>query len=119
MSLIRSLNDLPKQVQKHLRESQKEPGERLQLAARTGYRVNSDMPYAWLVLTTRRVVLCSTHRSRGIHANLAYGEISSIRAQIKGIEILPKDLGCADLAVPLPDESDEDVQEIVKIANGS
>src|SRR5688572_16865311 len=108
MSVVRWEDDLPKQVQKHLRDV-KDVDERLQLAVRTGFRVNPDLPYAWLIVTTKRILLCSTHRSRGVHADLRYRDISSIRSmgQCAGVEILPKSLEVDDLSIPLPEITSE------------
>jgi hypothetical protein len=117
MSVVRWEDDLPKQVQKHLRDV-KDVDERLQLAVRTSFRVNPDLPYAWLIPTTNRNLLCSTHHSRGVHADLRYSEISSIRlfGQCEGVEILPKSLEVDDLSIPLPEITGEVIQEILQVA---
>lgn len=119
MTVVRWENDLPKQIQKHLRDLRDEADARLQLAVKTGYRANPDMPYAWLVLATHHLLICNTHRTRGVVACLRYREISSIRSVgDNAIEILPRNLEHGDLTIPLPDVDADTFQEIIKTARG-
>jgi hypothetical protein len=78
-------------------------GEEFLIAAPTLYRPNSDMPFAWLVVTSHRILLCNTHRSRGIYAEHSLREINELRIESRSVlRILLNDAVHSDLVVPLP-----------------
>jgi hypothetical protein len=103
-NLLYDLNELPPRIRETIR-GLPSLGTFL-LAAPTEYRPNADMPFAWLVLTSRQLVLCNTHRTRGIYAAHQFSEINEVRAESANrvLRILLNDPGLGDLVIPLHPE---------------
>jgi hypothetical protein len=92
---------LPPRVRANL-SRQLSPGETVTVAATTDYRPNADMPFAWLVITSRQLILCSTHRTRGIYAAYSRSDINDVRQEANGrvLRILSNNQELADLVIP-------------------
>ena len=96
---------LPKRVQDHV-STLLADAERFVLAAHSQYRVNSDIPFAWVILTSDRLLVCSTHR-RGIHHILPFEEINSVDSQASQVlRVLPEDP--AEDPLPFPSLSTDE-----------
>lgn len=111
VNLVVSANDLPDRVKRWLWEDEQDDlCPKLLFAVKTKYRDNSNMPYAWLVVTTGRVALYSTHR-RGVHWVSPLKDINSVRRNGSVIEILSKDME-RDVAVPVGNLSTDGQQNL-------
>ncbi len=100
--LVRSLDDIPERPRGNLRPLLAE-AERVLLSAPTEYRSNPDMPFAWLVITSRQLILCNSHRTRGVYASHPHRSINQVRLEgARLLRILLND-SMADILVPLPD----------------
>ena len=103
LGLVHSLLDLPPRAAKNL-TSLISRSEQFIVAFRTAYRPNPDMPFAWLVITSRQVILCNTHRSRGVYAAHDKTDINDVRLQGKVLTIFLNDPASGDLTIPLPSD---------------
>ncbi len=94
---------LPAAVRRLMQQTSS-PSERFVVAGRTTFRVNSDMPFAWLVVTSSRLILCSTHKTRGLHRMHPYSEINEVRFHLdsRRIVVLPNNPAHGDFDVQLP-----------------
>lgn len=81
------------------------------MAARTSYRLNTDMPFAWFIATDRRILLCSTHRSRGTHFAHTYPEINELRFDGSKVSVLMNDPS-GDIQFQLSDVADGELELI-------
>jgi hypothetical protein len=114
-SLAYDLRELPARVADNLRG--RVSADRFIVAAPTEYRPNPDMPFAWLVLTADQLVLCCTHRTRGVYAAHPFEEINQVRLESNGrvLRILLNDPASGDLTIPLhPNLSPEQIEAIVR-----
>jgi len=103
---LREWGDLPLRVKENA-ASRLDRGEAMQLAALTAFRPNGDMPFAWFLVTSKQVMLCSTHRGRGVYAAHPLTEINSVRLEGNGrvLRILVNDLASGnDLTILLHPE---------------
>ena|SRR5579884_358662 len=100
-SLLYDESDLPERVRENLRTVV--PIGTFVLAVLTKYRPNGDMPFAWLVLRGGALVLCGSHRTRGVYAAHPFTDINEVRLEGAGkiLRILLNGPDLADLVVPL------------------
>jgi hypothetical protein len=98
--------------------------EQLIIAAPTEYRLTSDLPYAWLVLTTKHIALCNTHRSRGIYAINTLDKLADVKITLSGkqsVVYLNFSAGAGpNLMVPLklsiPQAEIDELREVLRAA---
>jgi len=98
--------------------------EQLIIAAPTEYRLTSDLPYAWLVLTTKHIALCNTHRSRGIYAINTLDKLADVKITLSGkqsVVYLNFSAGAGpNLMVPLklsiPQTEIDELREVLRAA---
>jgi hypothetical protein len=112
-TLLKNESDLPSAVRRHLRDVGS-PNGGVFLAARTSFRVNSDMPFAWLVVTHARLAVVSTHKSRGLHRNHGYSEINEIRFDndSRRIDVLLNNPTSGDFDVQVPGLNESEFGEL-------
>src|SRR5438876_4870736 len=79
---VQAADELPGRVRANLLKEMQQ-GETFRAAVATEFRPNPDMPYAWLVLTSRRFILCNSHRTRGIYAAHRFADINESRLEIR------------------------------------
>lgn len=98
--IVRDCRLLPEAIGRHLESMN---ASAFVAAAHSRYRVNSDIPFAWLILTTGEIFVCSTHR-RGVHHRFDLARVNSVLADetTQVLRILPQDPGEADLSLPFP-----------------
>jgi hypothetical protein len=96
---------MPARIQETLR---KEGIDRTQFAGamKTAFKPNDTIPILWIVLADAELLLCSTHRTRGIWRRLGRREIDSARTSVGAFGGLTVLLILADadddLVMPMP-----------------
>ena len=110
--LVHKESELPQRVRTWIADTREGSFDQLQLAAKTEFRANADTPYAWLVLTTTRLILCSTHR-RGLHWEMRLADVNDIRLVGHSVHVLPNEVEKGDLVVPLGNLAVADQEALV------
>ena len=107
MSTIeRTLSDLPERIQAIVSRNIRSSDDFI-AALKTELKPNATIPVLWLVITTGGLLLCSTHRTRGLYRSFHKDAINSIRVEhshsLPGtrIEIISSELSEPDFNVPL------------------
>jgi hypothetical protein len=105
MELVYSLDQLPPRIQTLLMELGQESG--FICAVKTAYKPNATIPILWLVVTRTELMLCNTHRTRGLTARHLWKEINEVRklqnrVNANSIEIIYNDLSKENTVLPLP-----------------
>lgn len=109
--IVDTVEELPERIQARVRDVAPDLGG-FRAAFKTSFKPNATIPLIWLVLADRGILLCSTHRTRGVWAVLEREDIDTIVVE-KGIvgagwvKITPRKLGENDHVLPLPDRLDE------------
>jgi hypothetical protein len=113
--LVGAEDDLPRGVRMHFR-AVSNPNEVFLIAARTEYRMNPDIPYAWLLVSTDRLMLCSSHKTRGVHCNLLWRQASEIRIfeATRQIDVFPHDPHRGDLHLLISSLDDEGISKLAE-----
>jgi hypothetical protein len=75
-------------------------------AVKTALKPNATIPLLWLVCTSQHLLVCNTHRTRGLSKRLPWSEINEIRrlGVIKGsisIQVIYQELDQEDDLYPL------------------
>ncbi len=122
MELKYSFSELPQRIQDQLRELGHDDANFL-CAIKTEFKPNSTIPSLWVVLTNHRLLLCSTHKTRGYWDGYTPGELSCIKLS-RGftgriqLEILYADIERPDLSLLLSvNTSDEEAEELIVKCN--
>lgn len=105
MALITEINQLPEKIQAVLNEQGQQ--SKFVCAIKTDYKPNATIPILWLVLTKTDLLLCNTHKTRGLTAKHAWNAINAVRkkagtGKVNTIEILYTQLSDDDTVLPLP-----------------
>lgn len=79
--------------------------EQVTVARKSALKLNETLPTIWIVGTADQVVLCCTHRTRGLWRRLARAEVNTARAEAHAGRaslrlLLNSDQD--DLVIPLP-----------------
>lgn len=107
--LIKDASKLPKRIREVVIANQADPSERLVLAVRTGFRVNNDFPFAWLIVTDRQLLICSTHKRKGLHALYRLDQVDiRLRQSPRAVEVFPKKFEDGDYILSIADLDDSE-----------
>lgn len=68
MDIIRTIDGLPTRIQRTLEQGGYNPGV-FRAALQTALKPNATIPILWLVLVKSALLLCSTHRTRGVYCD--------------------------------------------------
>ena len=106
MSLVQGIAELPERIRSSLAASGIQP-DAFQSALRTAFKPNATIPIIWLVLLRDRLLLCNTHKSRGVWREYPRESFDSIRLAYStlgklAIEIIHPDPMEPSLSLPLP-----------------
>lgn len=92
-------------------------------ALKTEFKPNSTIPTIWIVSTNKHILLCSTHKTRGLWAIYGRDELNCVRLKRETtggleIEIIHADSDCPTLLLPLPASTNiTHAEELVSMAN--
>lgn len=73
----RRTDDLPERIVAALAGVSKE--DEFIAAVKTALKPNATIPFLWLVCTKRDLLVCNTHRTRGLYKKSTWSEINAIR----------------------------------------
>lgn len=114
------MEPIPLRIQELLKEKGVEFPD-VKVAFKTAFKPNATIPTIWLIATRDEVLLCSTHRTRGLWKRLSRGEISAIRHDVDligslSIRVIHCSLDEPDLILPLQKTTTpEEVQQCVSL----
>lgn len=95
------------------------PEDEFVAAVKTSLKPNATIPLLWLVCTTQYLLVCNTHRTRGLFKRLLWSEINEIRRlgvmkDSISIQVIYQDLDQEDDLYPLdPNVSRADAEEFI------
>lgn len=100
----RLLTDLPSRIATAIAESS--PRDNFIAAIKTALKPNATIPFLWLVCTDKHLLVCNTHRTRGVYRKSTWSEINTVRrvGAVQGsmiIEVIYQDLDHDDERYPL------------------
>ena len=103
--IIKNTRELPPRLQSLLSELQQE--QAFICAIKTDLKPNATIPILWLFLTKSGLLLCNTHRTRGLFASHTWQEINIVRklddkASSTSIEIIYNDISKDNTVLPFP-----------------
>lgn len=90
-------------------------------AIKTTVKPNETIPTLWLVCTENRLLLCSTHKTRGIYKRFTWSSLNDVRkigapTTHARLEIIQEDIDLPDEFYPIdPSVSTEDIEYFLKI----
>lgn len=122
MDIIRSIDGLPSRIRQTLQQEGYDSVD-FRAALRTALKPNATIPILWLVLMNNALLLCSTHRTRGVYHQFGPEGINELRV-VKGalqslsIELIRPDVGEPNLIIPMPvNTASAILQELISLAN--
>jgi len=94
-----ALIDLPPRIASALRIAGF--ADSFRYAAKTTVKPNETIPFLWLVCTDSHLLLCCTHRTRGIFRKYPWGTLNEVRKATSAdnhtkVEVIHDDLELAD-----------------------
>lgn len=107
--IIESYGLLPPKIQRTVDQSEGS-GSQVVIGIRTTFRQNQDMPYCYLVVCRGKVLVCSSHKTRGVHRNVPFNELNSVDCSEQALRILVNKGD--DLQLPI-DATPETMQQLV------
>lgn len=74
------------------------------MALKTALKPDATIPILWAILTTRALLLCSTHATRTVWREIPLIDLNTIRATADGrtLQVIAVDLHTPDLFLPMP-----------------
>ena len=116
-NIISDMAELPARIQARVREAEADVGAFL-FAFKTAFKPNATIPFIWLVLADRGILLCITHRSRGNWALMKRSDVDRIVVEQRLIgpgliRISPKQLQADGHVLPLNEALEQDKVEQV------
>ena len=105
--LIKHCDELPDRIKLVLTKCECEKSDFV-CGLKTDFKLSYEIPYMWIVVTRKSLVLCNTHTSRrGLWALYSYSELNSIRlvkdmAGYFSIEIFETNPNKLSTKLPLP-----------------
>lgn len=103
--LFKALSELPEKIQNVI-SSVSNSGKFI-CAVKTAFKPNATIPILWIVVTENMLLLCNTHRTRGLFYSCKWHEINCVRRrdnQDRTLEIIHKSLDVDDCVIPLPEK---------------
>ena len=85
-------------------------------ALRSTFRPNFALPTLWLILTQDALMLCNTHRTRGLYREFRSGDINYLHLAGHSLEIALADIHAPHIYVPFPPTSVEKLGELIGAA---
>ena len=76
-NMTTALTDLPPRIITAVKDAGFESSYRL--AAKTTVKPNETIPTLWIVCTESHLLLCNTHRTRGIYRRYVWSEVNDVR----------------------------------------
>lgn len=122
MSLITKYEQLPLKLQKVL-ASQGYSENSFLCGLKTTHRLKYGIPFTWILLTNRSLVLCTTHQERKVISIYTKENLNSIRSihdslGHSSIELIHNGLDTPTLTLQLPTTvSAEDVSRFVQLSS--
>lgn len=81
------------------------------------YKPNETIPRLWVVVVTDALLLCSTHRTRGLFRKFAPEDLNTVRARQCTLEIIPRRLDAEQIDLPFDPSDAKRVQALAHAAH--
>ncbi|NMO15747.1 hypothetical protein HPC49_03310 [Pyxidicoccus fallax] len=104
--IVRGFEQLPPRIQDVLRVRGVGPGEFV-LGLKSSYKPNATIPILWFIVTAEHLLLCNTHKTRGLWKEMSGQELTAFELRRSSLGkpyfVLPDSEGTVYLT--LPDET--------------